>query len=104
MASIGHIAWKELRSYYTSWIAYAILAGWLFVAGYILNLLLLTSSMTQQFSLGPIFQNLIVILLFIAPIVTMKLLSEERSGGTIELLFTSPLSEWHVALGKWLGA
>ncbi len=104
MATIGHIAWKELRSYYTSWIAYAILAGWLFVAGYILRLLLGSASTGGPFAIGAIFQNLIVILLFVAPMVTMRLVSEERSAGTIELLFTSPLSEWQVALGKWLGA
>lgn len=104
MATIGHIAWKELRSYYSTWIAYAIMAGWLLVAGLIFGLVLQGSSMGGQFSVSPIFQNLIVILLFVAPMLTMRLISEERASGSLELLFTSPLTEWQVAIGKWLGA
>lgn len=104
MATIGHLAWKELRAYYTTWVAYAILSGWLFVTGWIFTALMLGAGRTGQFPVSVIFQNLIVVLLFIAPMLTMRLISEERSSGSLELLFTSPVTEWQVAVGKWLGA
>jgi len=44
------------------------------------------------------------ILLFILPAITMRLLSEEKSRGTYELLMTSPVSSWDIAFGKFLGA
>lgn len=105
MSTISTIAWKELRSYFTTWIAYAIISGWLFVTGWIFAVLLLQSGMPGgQFSISPVFSNLIVVLLFVAPLITMKLWAEERSSGSIELLFTSPVSEWQAVAGKWLGA
>ena len=42
--------------------------------------------------------------LFIVPIITMRLLAEERKAGTLEVLLTSPVSEATVVLGKFLGA
>lgn len=38
------------------------------------------------------------------PVITMRVFSEERSQGTLELLLTSPVRDWEVAGGKWLGA
>jgi len=103
MTTIGHIAWKELRSYFTSWIAYALLAGWLLFIGLLWTILLIGSA--QGFQAAAIFQNLaVVVLLFITPLLTMRLIAEERSTGSIEMLFTAPLSEWQVAIGKFLAA
>jgi len=104
MTKIGHIFWKELKTYFTSWIAYAILAGWVLIGGLIFLLLLQASEAAGNFQIEPIFRNLVVMLMFIAPILTMRLLAEETNDGTIELLFTSPLSEWQVTLGKFFGA
>lgn len=103
MTNIGHITWKELRSYFTSWIAYALLAGWLLFIGLLWAILLVGA--TGQFQPAAIFQNLaVVVLLFITPLLTMRLLAEERATGSIEMLFTAPLSEWQVAIGKFLAA
>lgn len=104
MAKIGHIFWKELKTYFSSWIAYAILAGWTFIGGLTFYLLLQASQAAGNFQIEPIFRNLVVMLIFITPILTMRLLAEESKEGTIELLFTSPLTEWQVTLGKFLGA
>lgn len=104
MAKIGHIFWKELKAYFTSWIAYAILAGWSVIGGLVFMLLLQASEAAGNFQIEPIFRNLVVMLVFIVPILTMRLLAEETSEGTIELLFTSPLTEWQVTLGKFFGA
>src|SRR5258708_3249854 len=38
------------------------------------------------------------------PVMTMRSFAEERSDGTLELLLTSPVRDWEVATGKWLGA
>jgi ABC-2 type transport system permease protein len=42
-------------------------------------------------------------MLFAMPAYTMRLLAEERRNGTLEVLLTSPLRDWELALGKWLG-
>lgn len=104
MAKIGHLCWKELKTYFTSWLAYAILAGWVFIASYAFAVVLVAAATVGNFYLAPIYQNFVVMLIFIAPLLTMRLLAEERREGTIEMLFTSPLTEWQVTLGKFLGA
>jgi ABC-2 type transport system permease protein len=40
----------------------------------------------------------------LVPVITMRSFAEERSDGTLELLLTSPIRDWEVAAGKWLGA
>jgi gliding motility-associated transport system permease protein len=45
-----------------------------------------------------------LILLFVTPILTMRLLSEERRSGTIEMLMTAPVSETKVVVAKYLAA
>lgn len=43
-------------------------------------------------------------IVFLAPLITMKLLAEEQKLGTLELLLTSPVREWEVVLGKYLAS
>jgi ABC-2 type transport system permease protein len=45
-----------------------------------------------------------IILLFLMPAITMRLFAEEQATGTIELLLTSPVREWEIVIGKYLGA
>ncbi len=52
----------------------------------------------------PLFGVLAVVLLFLVPLLTMRLLAEEKRSGTAELLFTYPLTDWAVILGKFLAA
>jgi len=42
--------------------------------------------------------------LILVPVLTMRLIAEERSQGTLELILTSPVRDWELAVGKWLGA
>ena len=49
-------------------------------------------------------QNVTIIALFIMPMVTMRTYSEEKRSGTIELLLTSPLTDFQIIMGKFLGS
>jgi ABC-2 type transport system permease protein len=52
----------------------------------------------------PLFATLAVVLLLLVPLLTMRLLAEEKRAGTAELLFTYPLTDWAIILGKFLAA
>ena len=58
----------------------------------------------NQVMIRPLLQNVTILLLFLMPMVTMRSYSEEKRSGTIELLLTSPLTDWEIILGKFLGA
>ncbi|MFQ5594426.1 MAG: ABC transporter permease [Anaerolineae bacterium] len=95
------IARRELGAFFASPIAYLVTAGFLAIAGYFFSaILILSRQATMQF----VFGNTVVVLLFIAPLLAMRLLSEEQRSGTIELLMTSPVRDWQVIWGKWLAA
>lgn len=111
------IARKDLRSYFTSPIAYIIVAIFLLLVGWMfVNLFSFFMQSSSQFAalnygqkptlsenvLRPLFGNVNVILLFIAPFITMRLLAEERKDHTVELLMTAPVRPWQIVLGKFL--
>ncbi len=104
MNQIGLIAWRELRGYFATWLAYALLAGWLLLTGFAFVESLRGYDEIGRFDLQGLFSFALTILLFITPIITMRLIVEERNQATAELLFTSPVSEWQIALGKFFGA
>ena len=52
----------------------------------------------------PLFQIFPVMLIFLVAALTMRLWSEERRSGTIELLMTLPVPAWSAVVGKWLAA
>jgi ABC-2 type transport system permease protein len=52
----------------------------------------------------PLFAVLGIILLFLVPFITMRLLAEEKRSGSAELLFTYPLTDWAVIAGKFSAA
>jgi len=60
---------------------------------------------SQQASMDGVFSVITSFLVpVLIPLLTMRLLAEERSQGTLELLLTSPVRDWELTLGKWLGA
>lgn len=95
------IARRELGAYFVSPIAYVIMAAFLVISGYLFSVILITG---QQASMEFFFRNVNVILLFLAPLLTMRLLAEEQRSGTIEVLLTAPVRDWEVVLGKFLAA
>ncbi len=114
------IAGKEIRSYFASPIAYiviglfALIFGWFFFET--LAWFVERSMGMGQFGEGPesmnvnqdmlrlVFLNSTVVLLFMIPAITMRTYSEEKRSGTIELLLTSPVTDFEIILGKFLGA
>ena len=95
------IARRELSAYFASPIAYLVAAAFLLISGYLFAIILLNS---RQATLEGLFFNVNVILLFVAPLLTMRLLADEQHSGTIELLLTAPVRDWEVVLGKFLAA
>ncbi len=101
MRNVWTITSRELQSYFVSPIAYAVSALFLVLMGALFTLNL---SFSQDASLRDTFNTMIFVLILVSPALTMKLLAEEQRMGTIELLLTSPVSDWQVVLGKYLGA
>lgn len=101
MKNVWTITTRELRSFFVSPIAYVVSALFLIAVGYLFALILVNG---RDSSLRSLFNNMVFVLLMIAPALTMKLLAEEQRMGTIELLLTSPLHDWQVVVGKFLGS
>ena len=55
-------------------------------------------------AIRPLLQNVSVVALFVLPLITMRTYAEEKRSGTIELLLTSPLTDFQIIMGKFLGA
>jgi ABC-2 type transport system permease protein len=122
LRNIGAILEKEWRHYFGSPIAYVAICMWTLLFGFFYNFaveffLRQSMMMSQQAEFGggpklsmneylirPVMQNMAVVALFILPMLTMRLYAEEKRTGTIELLATSPITDWQIVLGKFLGA
>ena len=119
MRNIWTICEKELKSYFASPIAYlamamfAIIFGFFFwnVVAYFVNMSLQSQMMGRSFPMDvnemvirPLLMNMSVIGLFLIPMISMRLFSEEKRSMTIELLLTSPLYDAEIVIGKWLAA
>ena len=120
-ANIFAIAQRELQGYFASPLAYIVAAIFWFISGlFFVEILIGDQGIIQQIALseragidiGAIdvameFLNSFLAILgsltiLIVPVLTMGLYAEERKRGTLELLATSPITNWVVALGKLL--
>jgi ABC-2 type transport system permease protein len=119
MRNTWTICQKELRSYFSSPIAYLLLTMFTLLFGFFFwnsvgyfNQIGLESQMRGQsmpmsvneYVIRPLLSNISVIGLFFIPMITMRLFAEEKRTGTIELLATSPVRDMEIILGKWLAA
>ncbi len=103
MHNVGTMIRREVGAYFLSPIAYAVMTIFLFSSGLAFGLG--TFRTGGESSLRPMFDAWIVlILVFVVPMLTMRLLSEEFRSGTIETLVTMPITETEIVLGKFLGA
>lgn len=113
---ILHIAMRELRSLFLSPLAWAILAVLQFIMAW-LFLIQIEAFLQVQPRLAaiegapgltsivaiPILDTSAFLLLLVTPLLSMRLISEERRSRTISLLFSAPLSMTEIVLGKYLG-
>ena len=119
MSNILAIAHREIKAYFGSPIAYIVIGFFALMFGYFYYALLVffdqnslrmagmggpqTANINEQM-IRPVFLNSSVILLFVLPLITMRTYSEEKRSGTIELLLTSPFTDFQIIMGKFLGA
>ena len=119
MKNILFLARKEFSSYFHTWQGVFVTLFFFLVSGLFFSLLILgyaKLSMTQpganfeemgvnqtDYIFGSFYMNLSTLLIFIIPILTMRGFAEERRDQTLELLFTYPLSDFEIVMGKFLG-
>lgn len=110
------IGWREFRSLFLSPLAWAILAVIQLILGYFFlvhseNYVSMRSQLLgsddymglTQMVVAPLFGTAAVIALLLVPIITMRLVSEERRSKTLALLYSAPVSMTEIILGKYLG-
>ncbi len=92
---------RELQAYFVSPIAYVVMAVVVLGISYFFSVRLLeTSEATMRYT----FDDTWFFLLLVAPIISMRLLAEEKRQGSIELLLTAPVRDTELVLGKFLAA
>jgi ABC-2 type transport system permease protein len=118
MTNILAIVRKEWRGYFASPIGYVVLGMYALVFGLFytvgLNFFIRQSMAGPQMGGGPmsinqmliryVFQNSSIVMVFVVPLITMRTYAEEKRLGTVELLMTSPITDFEILLGKFLGA
>jgi len=120
MKNILAITKKEIKTYFTSPIAYVAITVFLVLVGFFFySLIWLFNSQSLQMArnpyyyqqlninqmvYSPLFHNISIILLLMLPLLTMRLFSEEKKTGTDELLYTSPISVNQIILGKYFAS
>ena len=92
---------RELGAYFSSPIGYIYLAVFYFFAGYYFTFGPLRM---DSANIAPVFGSMFVLALFLIPVLTMRLLSEDRKLKTDQLLLTSPATLTGIVLGKFLAA
>ncbi len=121
MRNVWAICRRELYAYFSSPIAYVVLAffGLLFgyfFSDYVYRFIQFGLQMSQsqygamrtlnvnQDLIRWLFHSTTVVLLFMLPLITMRSLAEENRSGTLELLRTSPITDFQIVFGKFLAA
>lgn len=112
---------REVKTYFQSPSTYVVLALFFLIVGMIFqDIMFVFSKMSQQaaqmgmfgqqsqapnvteFVVRNVFQIMTSLILFTIPLLSMRLVAEEKSRGTFELLVTCPISDWAILLGKYL--
>jgi ABC-2 type transport system permease protein len=100
MNKIFFIAKKELLTYFKSPIAYIVLIITIAIFNIFFFMII---DQNREASLRDVFQVMEFMFVFLAPLLTMGVFSEEKSTGTMEFLMTAPLTNTAIVLGKYLG-
>jgi ABC-2 type transport system permease protein len=115
----GAIAAREFKAMFSTPVAWVLLAGYLVMTGFFffVGLGIFMQQLQQiqamqlfdylsrlnlnSYVIAPALGSCSFILLFVVPLITMRVFAEERANGTFELLLTSPLTVWEIVLGKF---
>ncbi|NJM17130.1 MAG: ABC transporter permease subunit [Bacteroidales bacterium] len=102
MRQIWVISKRELGSYFDSLLAYIMIIAFLGFSGFFTWLFGQDVFFRKEASLQSFFSVAYWTLFFFIPALTMRLIAEEKSSGTLELLLTKPVNDWQVVTGKFL--
>ena len=93
---------REFMVYFYSPMAYAIMAVFMFLSGF----LFLSSLLVRQDAgiMREFLSSLSILTLIISPMITMRLFAEEKKSGTIEMLMTAPVGDAAIVLAKFTAA
>jgi ABC-2 type transport system permease protein len=95
------ISRREIRTYFNSPVAYIVVPVFLVITGYLFFTQLF---LEKQADMRGFFNIMPLLFMFLIPAITMRLLADEKSSGTLELLITMPVRDWEVVVGKFLAA
>ena len=92
---------RELKSYFSSFVAYLVTFLFLAVSGFLLFSIFFLANRAE---LRQFFVQLPLLFSLFIPALTMRLFSEEQGKGTIEMLMTLPVNSFEVVMGKYLAS
>ena len=95
------ISRREIRTYFNSPVAYIVVPVFVIITGYLFFTQLF---LEKQADMRGFFNIMPLLFMFMIPAITMRLLADEKSSGTLELLITMPVRDWEVVAGKFLAA
>jgi ABC-2 type transport system permease protein len=95
------ISRREIRTYFNSAVAYIVVTVFAVLTGYLFFTQLFVE---KQADMRGFFNIMPLLFMFMVPAITMRLLADEKSSGTLELLITMPVRDWEVVVGKYLAA
>lgn len=111
-----HIAWRELRTLFLSPLAWCVLAVMQFLLAFLFLAQLEGFQLLQHRLLAmegapgvtdlvatPVLTSATTLLLLVVPLLSMRLVADERRTGTLQLLMSAPVSVHQIVLGKYLG-
>ena len=110
MRTIWTIAKREYDTYFNTPLAYVVALSIFLPIGIYFSIIMWVSSQQSLYGGGtapdnsPINWLFVFLLIFLAPALTMRLISDEARMGTLELLLTAPVRDYELVIGKWLGA
>ena len=102
MRTAQAVAWKEIQIYFSSPTAYIVGMMFLAITGFFFARHL--NDAFPEATLTSFYDGATIVMVLLAPVLTMRLMAEEQKLGTIELLLTSPVRDWEVVAGKYLAS
>jgi len=106
MRNVPALLRRELNAYFSSVLGYVVLMFFLIVMGVTFAVVVnfLTTGPKQMSAMKILFSMFWLPSMVVIPMITMRLFSEEKRAGTLEMLMTAPVTDLEVVLAKYLGA